>query len=709
MGMAETARLAVRIDLGGNALTGIDKLTRKVNTLGGASKRVGKGIGQIGVGLGRAGLLVGGAVATGLAAAAKAGGDFEAQLNIINTIARETPDGLTRIGDGIRKLARDGRGDLADLSAGYYDILSAGIQAADAQGVLEAATTLATGSLSTNAEAVDLLTTAINAYGQDASSAAADADLFAKAVELGKVKADEIAASFANVAPIAAQTGINIEEIAAAYAALTAQGTPAAEVTTQMSRAILDLLSPNKELNNLQKATHQNFMDIAKDKGLVVALQAMRDAVDGDDKAFKQLFGRVEGYKFALQTTGPQQQKYNDALEAMGQSAGTAAEQMAERRQGLNFQLQRFKANLIDAALELSAGFLPSLAKSLDKLSGALSDPTNRKSLRSIGKDIGKSIDKIDWQKVLDGAKDFVSVMRGALDFTLQILNAVNKLPTEIKAAAAGLLVLNKASGGLVGAGVGNIVGGLGEAVTRSLGTKLPGVGKLFAQPVFVTNWPVGFGGGGGLPGAAGGGGLKGALGNVAKIVLPAAALLAAIEVSGVNDPKHQQLDPRTGRTRTFRGTNDKNEQLTNIDNTLRVLRERTDAVALKQIAQLMALRESLVSSQAPVVENVKTLQAEQAKARELNKAGQKDIEAATNETKRETTRGAQAVAASTRAGSSSVVAAIYANRPIITTNVRVNATTVSKEVTVNNRYGPSGGSRNSDSNGSGTVGNGGR
>lgn len=499
-----------------------NRISGSLNAMSASAGRVNRGVGQLASGLGRLAVVGAAAAAGGLLAAARAAGSFEAQLNTINTIARETPEGLDRIGDGIRKLAREGRGDLADLSAAYYDILSAGVAAADAQGVLEAASTLAIGSLSTNAEAVDLLTTAINAYGQDASAAARDADLFAKAVELGKVKADEIAASFANVAPIAAQQGIEIEEVAAAYAALTAQGVPAVEVTTQMQRAILDLLSPNKELNALQKETGVNFMALARDKGLVVALQAMRDAVNGDEQAFKDLFGRVEGYKFALQTTGAQQGIYNRALDAMGASAGTAAGQMGERAHGLAFAFGRLKANVTDALISVGSGFTPALERMADRLSTFLS--TNRGDLEAFGRDIGRAFDAIDFDALLATIKDIARAFRDdVLPVLRTALDLFRALPGPIQGlGAAGLIAANSplVGGALtsVGKGIGNIGMGLlgGAAAAAGKGT---GLGRLFAQPVYVTNWPMG-GIGGTASGSGGGGSI---LGTVAKVAVPVA------------------------------------------------------------------------------------------------------------------------------------------------------------------------------------------
>jgi TP901 family phage tail tape measure protein len=596
MASAETAKLFVALNLKDGLTSGIKKATGTLTNFDRGVGRVGKGVGQMGLGFARAGVIIAGAAVTGLAAAAKVGADFEAQLNIINTIARKTPEDLKVVGDGIRALARDGRGDLADLSAGYYDILSAGIAAADAQSVLDASTRLAIGGLSTTAQSVDLITTAINAYGQSASMATYDADLFAKSIELGKVTADEIAASFANVAPIAAQQGINIEEIAAAYAALTAQGTPAAEVTTQMSRAILDLLSPNKELNALQEKTGKNFMAIAKEKGLVVALQAMRDAVGGDEQAFKDLFGRVEGYKFALQTTGPQQEKYNEALAAMGAAGGTATAQMAERMQGLAFQTGRLKANLIDVGIELAAGFTPALGRAADKLSTFLSDSGNRSSIRQLGQDIGSAIDSIDWDKMLGFAKALVGALKPAVTLATTIASIVANLPPGLLGAGAGLVVTNKLSGGLIADGLGNILGGLGQtALATATG------GAIGATPVRVVNWPAGGLGGGTV---TGGRTVGGALGTAAKIVAPVAVLAAGIQATGINDPG-RTIVPGTGnvaRQSTQNAT--VAGKLATIDASLKALAGRTDTNAQRLTAQLLAARAQLVANKSAATQD---------------------------------------------------------------------------------------------------------
>ena len=77
------------------------------------------------------------------------------------------------------------------------------LKVTDAQNALTISYKLSRGALSTTGEAVDFLTTAINAYGLNQKQTTQTADMFAQAVADGKVKLSEISETFAQVASVA--------------------------------------------------------------------------------------------------------------------------------------------------------------------------------------------------------------------------------------------------------------------------------------------------------------------------------------------------------------------------------------------------------------------------------------------------------------------------------------------------------------------------
>jgi TP901 family phage tail tape measure protein len=322
--------------------------------------------------VGLAALGVVGAVAVMGAASVKAAADFQEQMGIINTIAHQTPEELNKTGQAIRGLSTSTGTGLTDLTQGFYDLLSAGVPAANAMDALRQANTLAIGGLATTAQTVDLITTAINSYSLNTKGAAVATDQFALAVQDGKVTAAQIASTFADVAPLAHSMGIGIDEISATYAVLTARGVPAAEAMTQMNRAMVELQKPNADLADLQTKLHVKFADVAAEKGLVEALNEMRSAAEANGVPFQDLFGRLEGYKFALATTGPEAQTYRDELVKMHDATGTAAAQAAERMGTFDRQLSILGNSLQSLAIGVGNAFLPALTAIVQQVSGVV-------------------------------------------------------------------------------------------------------------------------------------------------------------------------------------------------------------------------------------------------------------------------------------------------------------------------------------------------
>ncbi len=525
MALAERAVLVAELKLDDKLSGGVNRAGQNLRRFDGVANRTRTGLRNLGgafLTIGKvAAVSMAGVVAVGI----KAAGDFEAALHTINTVAGATPEQLGKIGDSIRKIARDTGTELSDLTAGYYDLVSAGISAADAQGVLAASNTLAIGGLSTTAEAIDLLTTAINSYGLSASQATNIADYFAQAIAAGKVTAAELGQSFSQVASIAASSGIEIQELAAGYAQLTAKGVPAAEAATQMRSAIVALTKLTAPLEKLQKKTGQNYLAIAGKKGLATALEIMRKDAEKAGIPLIDLLGRVEGLNYTLGVTGPNFDAYNKALNAVEHSSGTAARQMAERQQGLNFQLARLRANAKDAAITIGSELLPKLMPLAEKLNDFLGKDSTRKAIGDFGSMLAGSFEtiagwvgRIPWEQVSQALQVAGAGARAIADVFLS-------LPPWVQTAVLTGWGLNKLSGGALK----GIIGDLGVSLFKRGGTP--------ANPLFVADVTGGLGKGGVL------GGGKGIVGGLLNPVTIGAAVIAGLSVAtweGVVMPQMQ-------------------------------------------------------------------------------------------------------------------------------------------------------------------------
>lgn len=680
---AEIQKLAVQLDLVGNFGARLGRATRDLNKFDSRIDRTQSKANQFGqhIGLGirnlaRLGLAAAGAISTVAGASVKLAGDFEAQLNTINTIARTTPEGLSRIGDQIRAISRETGTSLDDLTKGYYDLLSAGIKTADAQKVLEASNRLAIGGLSTTAEAIDLLTTAINSYGGKAKYASKIADIFAKTVERGKVTAAELAASFAEVGPIAAQSGVSIRELGAIFARLTATGVPAAQAATQIRAALVALQRQGTPLRKLEKQTGRNYLALAGKKGLVYALGLMRKDAEKAGVPLVKLLGRADALTLILATTGKNSKAFAEDLAAMGKASGTAAAQMAEREKGLNFQLERLKALAKDAGITIGSKLLPKITPIFERINQAIQD--NQPAIADFGDTLASLFSKENVEQGIGLLKDLAPVMVESARVTASLVGAAvaafKSLPPQVQALAVGALAVNKLTGGIVTTLAGGIFDQLfarGSNPANPMWVAVTGTG-LPGTPLPGTPTP---------PGGPPGGIVVPPIG--AGIALSQDELMEGWRISKeIAHEMHSGGTEINSAASKFKASLPPLHELGPRINRTPGLPPGHDVVTPNRPPGLPPGHDKELINHVDL-----------AKSKIGETAGQ--LRQAV-ETRGDNTRIAiDKVPPAIRTGASDITGAIRANRPVITTKVTVNVTAaqVSKSVTIQERYGSGNGS----------------
>lgn len=127
------------------------------------------------------------------------------------------------------------------------------MSAGDAMMVLEKSAELATAGLGQTTEAVDLSTSAINAFGLKGKRAEKAFETIFLTVKSGKTTVAELAQSFGMVAGTAATAGIEFDELMAATAALTTTGLKASVAQTQLRSATLSIIAPTTDMTKALK------------------------------------------------------------------------------------------------------------------------------------------------------------------------------------------------------------------------------------------------------------------------------------------------------------------------------------------------------------------------------------------------------------------------------------------------------------------------
>lgn len=234
-----------------------------------------------------------------------------------------------------------------ELAEAMFFVASAGLRGKDALDVLRSSAQLSAIGLGETKVIADLLTSAVNAYGIEALSAAEASDVLVNAVRLGKLEADQLAGAMGRVLPIASAMGVTFDEVGGFLAAMSKTGTDAATGTTQLRAIMVSLLKPSEQANTVLTElglTQQGLRDTIMEDGLWSALLVLNDAVDGNTAKWAELFPNVRALAGIMDLLGPQLEGNIELMNGMAQSAGVAGEAFSTFADSAQADVERLAA-----------------------------------------------------------------------------------------------------------------------------------------------------------------------------------------------------------------------------------------------------------------------------------------------------------------------------------------------------------------------------
>lgn len=269
----------------------------------------------------------------------------------VGTIADLGKLSIQKLGSQITDMSNTMGIAATDIAEATYQAISAGQDTANAVEFAGQAAKLATAGFTSTTSAVDILTTALNAYGLSADQATHVSDVLLTTQNLGKTSVDELSSSMGKVIPLAAAYNVSVENLSSGLAVMTANGIATAEATTYTKSMLNELGDTGSSVGKiLQQQTGKSFAQLnAEGKSLGDVLQILYDSVGGDSTAFAGLWSSVEAGTGALSLASGGADKFNGVLAQMVDSAGatdTAYQTMTDTFQHSMESLQTTAENL---------------------------------------------------------------------------------------------------------------------------------------------------------------------------------------------------------------------------------------------------------------------------------------------------------------------------------------------------------------------------
>lgn len=308
---------------------------------------------------------------------------FESAMAKVGTIADTTKVPLESLSSQVLQVSGNMHIGANEIAEAAYQAISAGQDTGNAVAFAGQASMLATAGFTSSASAVDILTTALNAYGKGADEAGHVSDVLLTTQNLGKTSVDELAGSMGRVIPLAAAYNVSLENLSSGLAIMTANGIATAEASTYTKSMLNELGDTGSDVGEiLQQQTGKSFAELNADgKSLGDVLQVLYDSVGGNATKFAGLWHSVEAGTGALSLASSGADKFNGVLQQMQADSGatqtayeTMTDTMAYKLDGVKTNAQNLGAALFDAVsgrlgegVALAGGYLQTLSESVQQ------------------------------------------------------------------------------------------------------------------------------------------------------------------------------------------------------------------------------------------------------------------------------------------------------------------------------------------------------
>lgn len=308
---------------------------------------------------------------------------FESAMAKVGTIADTAKVPLESLSSQVLQVSGDMHIGANEIAEAAYQAISAGQDTGNAVAFAGQASMLAKAGFTSSASAVDILTTALNAYGKGADEAGHVSDVLLTTQNLGKTSVDELAGSMGRVIPLAAAYNVSLENLSSGLAIMTANGIATAEASTYTKSMLNELGDTGSTVGKiLKQQTGKSFAELNADgKSLGDVLQVLYDSVGGNATKFAGLWSSVEAGTGALSLASSGADKFNGVLQQMQADSGatqtaydTMTDTMAYKLDGVKTNAQNLGTALFDAVsgrlgegVALAGGYLQTLSESVQQ------------------------------------------------------------------------------------------------------------------------------------------------------------------------------------------------------------------------------------------------------------------------------------------------------------------------------------------------------
>ena len=438
--------------------------------IGKACEKVGGSLQSFGTKLTGLGTAVGGVTV-------KMAADFETTMAKVSTL---TSDGMYQsLHDGILDMSGRLGVDANEIGEAIYQGLSSGVSESNIQDFTEKMIKLSKGGFTSVTTATDLTTTALNAYGLEITETDHLMDVFITTQAKGKTTVDQLASSMGQVIPIASSLGVNIDQLGASYAILTANGISTSESGTKLKSMFEELGDSGSDVSEiLINKTGKSFKELtAEGMSTGDVLEILKQHADESGVGLNELFSSSEAGSAALILAKDGAAGFNEELKGMVDSSGAAADAYAKVSDTFSEKCNKLKERFKEVGIAIGENLIDIIEQ---KVLPAIEDFADW--LGNLDEDqINNIATMVEWAVKIGAVVTAFGVLTKGVSGVISILGTANSVISTL----SGLFGGGASAAGTMAGAIGKVTG---AAATATGAGGLGGLGSFAASLPMLLN-----------------------------------------------------------------------------------------------------------------------------------------------------------------------------------------------------------------------------
>lgn len=427
--------------------SGMQMAGGKIQSFGGAVMAQGKGITKLGKKVTRATAPFAAAAAVGV----KKFMALDTAIRQVSTLTTDEVLPVSQIRKDVKAISNAHGIAQTEVAGAMYEALSSGIDQSKVTEFTKSAVKLTKAGFTDMATVVDATTTVLNAYGDAAYDVSKIHDIFVKTQDKGKITVDDLGKNIGRVIPLAAAAGVNVDQLGASYAMLTAKGQNARIATTNLNSMIAELSATGTRADKvLRGATGKSFAELTKSgTSLGDVLGILNENATKSGMALNDMFGNTSAGQAAMSLFSEGAEGYNKMLKEMQNSDG-ATDANYEKMIGPAEQWAQAKSQIENSLIDLGGAMAPFVVEIAGAISEVVAkfqelDPATQSTIAQwamLALAAGPLI--TIFGSIVTGVGMFISVIGGVIGFVgslVGVLGSVASVGGSVIGAIAGIVV----------------------------------------------------------------------------------------------------------------------------------------------------------------------------------------------------------------------------------------------------------------------------